>query len=87
MIGGSCSFKVAASQSSLPLYATKFSVNRHCVSGDTMAVVCHMTLEDRLNKGSCDFIGKKLLIVVHIPATFIGQKHYFSGDILVLFVT
>ena len=37
---------------------TKFGCHRHCISDDVMVLVYHMILQDRVIKGSCDFMGR-----------------------------
>ena len=36
---------------------TKFYNQKLCDSGITIDLVCHLFLQDLVNKGSCDFIG------------------------------
>ena len=36
---------------------TNFCIQKHCDSGVTIVLVCHMILQDLVNKVSCDFIG------------------------------
>ena len=36
----------------------KFGVNRYCVSGDIMGLVCHVILQYHMIKGLCDFMGQ-----------------------------
>ena len=40
--------------------AAKFRSNCHHGSGDIMALVCHMILQDHVIQGSCDFMGGTL---------------------------
>ena len=39
-------------------YLAKFGDHRHCVSGYIMILVCHVTSQDHLIKGSCEFMGR-----------------------------
>ena len=36
----------------------KFGGHRHCEREDTMALVCHLSLEDHVIKGLCGVMGK-----------------------------
>ena len=38
-------------------HSAKFSGQRHCITGDTMILVCFMVLQDHVIKGSCEFRG------------------------------
>ena len=42
-------------------HPTKFGGHRHCGSGDKMILVCGVTSQDHLVKGSRDFMGSSPL--------------------------
>ena len=44
----------------IPWYVTiltKFGDHKHCVSGDMMFLICHVTLLGHMFKGLCEFMG------------------------------
>ena len=51
-------------------HSAKFSGRRHCGSGVTVVLICHVISQDHVMKGSCDFIGrKKVTILSSLVAT------------------
>ena len=65
-------------------HPTKFGGHGHCGSGDIIILVCHVTLQDHVIKGLCDFIGKCDFNVSYHPAKFGGDRRPDSGDISIL---
>ena len=39
------------------VFQVKFGVNRHCVSGDLIGLVCHLISQGNVIKVLCDFMG------------------------------
>ena len=60
-----------------------FGGYRHCSSGDTIFVVCHMILQDQLTQGLSNFMGRYFKVSRH-SAKFGSHCHFGSGYIMVL---
>ena len=56
-----------------------FDGHRSCGSRDMTYLICHLTLPDRVIKGSCDFMlyGRNLLIVCNHPTKFGCRSHCY----------
>ena len=47
-----------------------------------MILVLHVTLQDHVTKGSCEFMSRSPLKVMHHPAKFGGFWHCVSGCVM-----
>ena len=64
-------------------HPAKFGYHEHFDSGDIIVLVCHVTLQDHMINGSCDFMVRTLMLGHH-PAKSCGHGHCGSEDIMIL---
>ena len=48
-------------------HPAKFGSHNHCHSGDITYLICHVTLQDNVIKGSCDYLERSSLCVTILP--------------------
>ena len=56
-------------------YPAKFGVDRHCVSGDIMGLVCPVILPEYVNASSYDFMCESLSIQVTILLSLVAMGY------------
>ena len=65
-------------------HSNKFRGYRHCASDDVLVLACHVILQDRMIKGSCDFMSSSPLQPIKVSyhrAKFGSHNHSGIGVI------
>ena len=64
------------------LHPTTFGVNRYCVSGDIMGLLCHVISQDHLSKGLRNFTNQSSPF--YVTTKLGGREHFGSTNIILL---
>ena len=66
------------------LYSTKVSGHKHSGSRDIIIFVCHVTLQDHVIRGLCNFMVRSPSKTSYHPTKFCSHRHCNSADVMVL---